>query len=389
MKKYIIAVILVVGLLLPQKAKAELDFLVDLIKGFENIQGEVSTFVQEYVAYQVKLQEGTTDSENLEKVKKIMEVVNKAQDGDYMGAALTAIFGSDISGDYSEFFNTKISNLQWPGLNLLTEAGEYTTPQNKHQVLLSYFKKSHVKDDLKVTKEKDEAIDNLTRENMAIDYANATKAVLELQEESKKLAKPDSEKGKKELKNSGEDLRVLENNYAIVMRRANHRWQDVVMFEASNISNVLKISANNVSVDELSETLGEDAGEVVENISDQVKQKGGKIQEKGSNGAIVDGVLDTATAGIRAISKKDYSGAFGSFSGMYANTPGHSDKISKTLSDVSTIISTGDAARSSVEKGKPEEVIQKIYEQATEEEEKNEKDGENETDGGNDNTGGK
>ena len=370
MNKRIMAIILIIGLMLPQKAKAELDFLVDLVKGFENIEGQVTKVVEEYTGYQIKLQEKTTSNKNLKAVKKLMQSAKKAEKGKWSEALL----GMLDMGDFSEFFNTKISNLQWPGLNAAMDmaCGEYTTPQNKQMVLLAYFKKSHVKDDLKVTKEKDEAIDNLTRENLAIDYANATVAVLELQEEAERLSKPDEEKDNKELKNDGEDLRVLENNYGIVMRRANHRWQDFVMFEASHISNVLKISANNVSIDEFSESMGADAKEVVSDMTEKTKDSESKFEEKGSNGMVVDGVLAAATTGVKAIQSNNYSGAFNSLTGMYANTPGHSDKIAETLSDVSSIISTGDSARRSVENGKPEDAVQDFYNTVMEEEKKKE-----------------
>ncbi len=334
MKKYMIAFIIVIGLLLPKYAVAELDFIKDFIGGVEIGEENVSLYVNDNVKGQVNLQEKTTDTKNQKKAKSLARTAIQVLNGSQKARKFID------TGDYSEFFNTKISNLQWPGIDAATDCGEYTSPMTKRQVLMSYFKKKHVDNDVQVSVAKDVAMNNLAIENLAIDYANALVTRRQLQEESKKLSTPDEQRGDKDAKNSGKDIMELEWNYGVVMRRANNRWLNILLFESSHISNILKERANKVRLDDTADVLGEKTEETVE----QLKEHGVRTPQYGSNGITIGNVENLVNKGIDAVKRKDYSSAFNSMAGIYSGSPAYNPEVAKTINKVSSKVEAGQRA---------------------------------------------
>ncbi len=348
MKKYILTFVVTIGLLLPKDALAMLDFLKDLVEFLENCQEQVTRVVDDYNKYQMQLQEYTTTMDNVKKYKKMAQ---KAVD---TGRKVRRV----ASGDYSEFFNTKLSSLQWPGLDAASDAGEYVTPQVKRQVALSYFKKRHTNKDIETTAAKDEAMNNLGIDNLAIDYANA------LSKRKNMLDELEKDSDDEEDSDDGKDVNELEQKYGVVNRRANHRWQDIVMFEASHISNTLKPKANNIRVDDMSEVIGEDAKEAATELQNQ----GVRIPENGSNGFFRDNVTvgdvyRLATSGIDALKRQDYSSAFNSMSGLYSGTGKSDPKVEETLRKISSKMSTSEYIYDRAEAGDYDSVIDKTYDE--------------------------
>lgn len=334
MKKYIATFIIVIGLLLPKYAAAELDFIKDFIGGVEIGEEDVSLYVNDNVKGQVNLQEKTTDIKNQKKAKGLARTAIKVLNGAQKARKFID------TGDYSEFFNTKISNLQWPGIDAATDCGEYTSPMTKRQVLMSYFKKKHIDNDVQVSVAKDVSMNNLTIENLAIDYANALVTRKQLQDESKKLSKSDAERGPKEAKNSSKDIMELEWNYGVVMRRANNRWLNVLLFESSHISNILKERANRVRLDDTADVLGEKTEETVKKL----KEHGVRTPQYGSNGITLGDVTNLVNKGIDAIKRKDFSSAFNSMADIYSGSPEYNPEVAKTISKVSSKVEAGQNA---------------------------------------------
>ena len=341
MKKSIPVIIAVISFLLPKNAAASFDLFKDFIEIIGISEEDVTVAVNEYIGHQIDLQEKTTDTANQKAVKKLSRNAIKMANAKRQGRN-----GLDLV-DYTEFYNTKLSNLQWPGIDAATDAGEYTTPQTKKQTALSYFKKQHVRNDVQVNLAKDIAINNMAIDNLAIDYANGLSTRYNLQEEMKRLASDENPN------DSGEDIQTLEWNYSVVMRRANHRWLDILRFEASNTANELKNQANGIRVDNMSELIGEEVSEAEEQLHNQ----GVRIPENGSSGVssgsdsngksggwagnlTVGDVARNAQQGINAIKNKNFSTAFDSMSALYGGASSN-PKVTETLNKISGKVSTG------------------------------------------------
>lgn len=341
MKKIIPAVMMVLGIMLPKNAAASFDLFKDFIEIIGISEEDITVVVNEYIGNQIDLQEKTTDTANQKAAKKLSRNAIKMANAKRQGRS-----GLDLV-DYTEFYNTKLSNLQWPGIDAATDAGEYTTPQTKKQTALSYFKKQHVRNDVQVNLAKDIAINNMAIDNLAIDYANGLSTRYNLQEEMKQLASEENPA------DSGEDIQTLEWNYSVVMRRANHRWLDILRFEASNTANELKNQANGIRVDNMSELIGEDVSEAEQQLHDQ----GVRIPESGSSGVnsnsdnggksggwagdlSVGDVARSAQQGIDAIKNKNFSTAFDSMSSLYSGSNSN-PKVAETLNKISGKVSTG------------------------------------------------
>ncbi len=338
MKKSIPVIIAVISFLLPKNAAASFDLFKDFIELIGISEEDVTVALDEYIEHQIDLQEKTTDTANQKAAKKLARNATKMVNNKRQGRS-----GLDLV-DYTEFYNTKLSNLQWPGMDAATDAGEYTTPQTKKQTALSYFKKQHVRNDVQINLAKDIAINNMAIENLATDYANGLTTRYDLQEEMKQLASEDNST------DSGEDIQTLEWNYSVVMRRANHRWLDIVRFEASNTVNELRNQANSIRVDDMSEIIGEDVSEAVEELQNQgvrtpesgssgVQNNGGKSGDWAGNLTVGD-VAQSAQQGIDAIKNKNFSEAFDSMSSLYSGANSN-PKVTETLNKISGNVSTG------------------------------------------------
>ena len=341
MKKSIPVIIAVISFLLPKNAAASFDIFKDFIEIIGLSEEDVSVAVDEYIKYEVELQEKTTDTANQKMAKKLARNAIKAANTQRENRNFLDIM------DYTEFYNTKVSNFQWPGLDAATDAAEYTTPQTKKQTALSFFKQRHVRDDVVVNMAKDAAINNLAIENLAIDYANGLSARYNLQEEMKKLSNEEN------FTDSGKDIQQLETNYGVIMRRANHRWLDVLRFEASHIVNMLVEQANNVRLDDVSEVIGEDVSAAAQHLREQGVRtpehgsSGGDWTRAGNTGSsgglndlTVGDIARNVSSGIEALKNKNYSSAFDSMSSLYGGASSN-PKVAETLSKISGKVATG------------------------------------------------
>lgn len=363
MKKHILIFAMVISILLPKEAAATFDFLKNIIGELKLSQEEVTGLADSYVTYEMSLQQKTSDSKQVNKIKKALSYVG--QSAEYAYAAY-----SIWKGGYSEFYNTKLSNLQWPGIDASSDIGEYTTPQLKKQVVLSYFKVKHVDNDVQTTVANDETNNKLRIENLSVDYANGLAARKRLQNKTKDELKPDSEKGLSDTKNSGKDIRVLEWNYGVVMRRANHRWIDIVRFEASNISNTLQAKVNTIRLDDASEIIGENA----EDAARELQKKGARVPESGSNGIFgkfgkdmtLGQVVNYIDRGLEALKSRDYSSAFNSLSDLYAGTPGYNETVAQTISKVSSKVKAGQEIRDDIENENYDDLSKEAYDKGKE-----------------------
>lgn len=343
MKRIIVIFIMIISLMLPKNAAASFDFLKNFLEIIGLSEEDITSVVNDYVEHEIGLQELTTDLKNQKYVKQISGISSQVSN----------LKDPSISG-YAEFLNSSLSNLQWPGLDAATDAGGYTTPQTKKQTALSYFKKQHVRNDVQVNLAKDIAINNLAIENLAIDYGNGLSMRYNLQQEMKKLADEEN------AQDSGDDVQALEWNYGVIARRANHRWLEILRFEASHIASMLESQENSVRIDDMSEVLGEDAADAMQNLQEQ----GARTPESGSNGMDSGKAANAAKAaeaaqkagqaaqiaerGIQAIKNKDYSSAFSSMSSLYGDT---NPKVAETLNRVSGNVSTGQYLYNDVSNG--------------------------------------
>ncbi len=363
MKKSIPVIIAVISFLLPKNAAASFDLFKDFIEIVGISEEDVTVAVNEYIEHEIDLQEKTTDTRNQKIAKKLARNGIRAANNKREGRKWIDAF------DYTEIYNTKVNNLQWPGIDAATDAGEYTTPQTKKQTALAYFKKQHVRNDVQVNLAKDIAINNMAINNLAADYANGLSTRYNLQEEKKKLA------GEDNYTDSGEDIQTLEWNYSVVMRRANNRWLDILRFEATHMSNLLKNQANSIRVDDISEIIGEDVSEAVE----QLQNQGVRVPESGSSGVYeanskkeksggwagdltVGDIARNAQRGIDAIKNKNFSSAFDSMSTLYGGAKSN-PKVVETLNKISGKVSTGQNIYNNTSNGEYDRVVSDVYDE--------------------------
>ncbi len=298
-----ITFIIMLGIILPKQSFAMLDFLDSVIKIGEKAEGAITKVESVYESVEKKLQEFSSKFDNVkklrEKAKKVQQQVKKANE----------TRKQIESGDYVSLYNTHLSNVQIPGTNKAANGGDNATPELEQQVAMSYFSRTNQANDVQLAKARKTNLNREIVKNMSANYGNALARRRALQKEADDIAKEMESKD-----GNSKDVPELMEKYKNILQRADYHWIDILRFEATSVSTVLKVTEMNKRVDDISEIIGVDEETAIKTVNDN----GGSLLNRQSQGGVTIGdvvnsvgdKVNTATDIYNKVSSGDYRGAY-------------------------------------------------------------------------------
>lgn len=309
MKWKVAIFLMMIGILIPKQSFAMLDFLDSVIKVGEQAEGAITKVEGIYEEVEKKLQEFTSKFDNVKKLRdKAKEYQKKVKDFNDTRKMIE-------NGEYMAFYNKHLSTLQVPGTNKAATGGDTASPELEQQVALSYFSRTNQANDVQVAKAHKTNVNRQLVKNFSRSYANALAKRLEIQEHLKTV----QEEMQNEKDNKSKDLPELQEKYRKLMGEVDHRWQDIMLFEANNIAFILEVAEANKRVDDISEVLGVDEATAQKSLQNMGGDLSKQLQQP--NGATVGDyvnfVSDKVNQGENLYNKVksgDYRGAYNSAS---------------------------------------------------------------------------
>lgn len=265
MRKKIATLLVALLVLFPKTSKADLDILSIFEDALKTFQEKMNTVVHTYLGYQINLQELTMNGDIVNQLKS--QVQSELQS---RGAAFLQNATSGLASDFPEFLNTRLSGVSLPGINSHLNLGSYVSPQLKQQIGQAYFKRQNVNNDVQVNMALDLQNNNLQVDNLGVIFANALVNRKRLMTETANIKKEDEEEQK------NPDVKTVMWRYGEILRRANHRWLEILSFEAAYRKTLSEMLLTGVRIDDLSEIIGEDEKDLLKNIGGGTPGTGGQ-----------------------------------------------------------------------------------------------------------------
>lgn len=346
MKKKIATFLIALLVLFPKTSRADLDILSIFQDVLKTFQEKMNTVVHTYLGYQINLQELALNGDIVEQLKS--QVKNEL---DARSAAFLGDLKNQAGGAFNEFLNTRLNNVSLPGVASGVNLGAYVSPQLKQQVGLTYFKRQNVQNDVQVTVAADLKNNNLLVENLAIIFANGLVNRKKLMDEAVSIKESD-EKQESEDKESNPDVNTVKWRYGETLRRANHRWLEIMGFEAAYRKTLSEMLMTGVRIDDISEIIGEDEKKALENMATDTNQQGNPLNANNPLGGLNS--TDIGNLGkniLNDIKNGNYSNAFNNAAGLYSNSAGSREGVNNALSQVSTGLGVAQKAVNSTTTG--------------------------------------
>ena len=325
MKKKIATLLVALLVLFPKTSRADLDILSIFQDVLKTFQEKMNTVVHTYLGYQINLQELALNGNIVEQLKSQVK-----QELDARSAAFLGDLKNQAGSAFNEFLNTRLNNVSLPGVASGVNLGSYVSPQLKQQVGLTYFKRQNVQNDVQVTVATDLKNNNLLVENLAIIFANGLVNRKKLMDEAASI-KEEDDKQEKEDKESNPDVNTVKWRYGEALRRANHRWLEIMGFEAAYRKTLSEMLMTGGRIDDISEIIGEDEKKAMENMASGANQPNNPLG--GINPADLGNIGKNI---LNDIKNGNYSNAFNNAAGLYSNSQGSREGVNNVLGQVST-----------------------------------------------------
>ena len=331
MKKKIATLLVALLVLFPKTSRADLDVLSIFQDVLKTFQEKMNTVVHTYLGYQINLQELALNGNIVEQLKAQVKNELNARSAAFLGD-----LKNQAGSAFNEFLNTRLSNVSLPGIASGVNLGEYVSPQLKQQIGLTYFKRQNVQNDVQVTVATDLKNNNLLVENLAIIFANGLVNRKKLMDEAASI-KEEDDKQEKDDKESNPDVNTVKWRYGEALRRANHRWLEIMSFEAAYRKTLSEMLMTGGRIDDISEIISEDEQKAMENMANNPNQQGNPLNTNNPLGGINPADLGNIGKNIlNDIKNGNYSNAFNNAAGLYSNSAGSREGVNNVLGQVST-----------------------------------------------------
>lgn len=326
MKKKIATLLVVLLVLFPKTSRADLDVLSIFEDVLKTFQEKMNTVVHTYLGYQINLQELALNGDIVEQLKSKVK-----GELDTRANAVLGDLKNQANSSFMEFLNTRLNNVSLPGITSGINLGSYVSPQLKQQVGLTYFKRQNVQNDVQVTVAADLKNNNLLVDNLGVIFANGLVNRKKLMTETANIKEED------EKEEANPDVNTVKWRYGEILRRANHRWLEIMGFEAAYRKALSEMQMTGGRMDDISEIIGEDEKKAMENMAANATQTGNPLNATNPLGAMNPMDFGSMISNFgENIKNGNYAEAFGSAAGLYTNAPGSREGISNTLGAVTT-----------------------------------------------------